>query len=78
MTLSAQIAARGLKHDGSLAVAGHNLVAVLTAHPHGCVHKLPLDLGGMALQAGFGLKILGFKEGMICRLKIRTLFRVSG
>jgi len=78
MALSAQISARGLKQNGRLAVAGHNLVAILTAHPHCRMHKLPLNLGGMALQAGFRLKILGFKQGMICGLKIRTGFGVGG
>ena len=52
-------------------------MAVLTPHPHRRVYKLPLILGGMALEAGFGISVFGVKVRVVGGLKIRVVGGVS-
>jgi len=51
-----------------LVVPGGRLMAVLTPHPHRRMNKFSLILGGMALQAGFGLQVQRFDIGVFRRI----------
>jgi hypothetical protein len=70
MAPGAQVSTRRDQRNGGFVVGGDYLVTVLAAHCHGRVDKLPLILGRMALEAGFSLKVLCFKIGMIRRFKV--------